>query len=285
METNEIAMSTSSTTPIQSKADALNHHASLPELPYSLRTRKQSIAITWFIIWFMNSAIIQILYFSIRYATNVCCIPWYSRDHTTNLRQVEHVVALAITVAVLGVFTLLNICIRLWKLMRKVDPRRPANTSKWALDFFMYSYLLSFIVVTVVIASATTDPPKIRQASMPQTTVLFIVCIQILLSRIFDMLGMKTFCRFSSTPRGAQIPPASLIIMEDVVAVDGGGGPEFREALMRRYEASEPFRRLLRQMDWFWGIGGLLIAVGVTLAVFLNLSEIASFAIGKSDCS
>jgi membrane protein YdbS with pleckstrin-like domain len=70
--------------------------------------------------------------------------------------------------------------------------------------------------------------------------------------------------------------------MEDIVAVDCGGGGEFREALIARYKASEPFQRLLRQMDWFWGIGGLLLAIGVTLVIFLNPSEPVSFAVGWS---
>jgi hypothetical protein len=43
----------------------------LPELPYSLRTRKLSIAITCGIIWFFSCALIQILYFSLRYAGGV----------------------------------------------------------------------------------------------------------------------------------------------------------------------------------------------------------------------
>ena len=77
------------------------------------------------------------------------------------------------------------------------------------------------------------------------------------------------------------MPPASLIIIEDVVAVDGGGSVEYRVALLKRYQASAPFRALLRQMDWLWGIGGMLIAIAVTLVIFLNPSEIVAFAIGE----
>jgi hypothetical protein len=145
----------------------------------------------------------------------------------------------------------------------------------------MYSYIFSFVVVTVVIATACMEPPRIRQASMPPSVVLYIVSFEILGARVFDLCGMKTPFRFSSTPGGQPIPPASLIIIEDVVAVDGGGGIEYREAIMRRYKASEPFRRLLRQMDWFWGLGALGIGIAVTVVIFLNPNEIVSFAIGK----
>lgn len=197
----------------------------------------------------------------------------------------EPTVALAITVAVLGVTTLQNIGLRIYHLVKRKDARRPAGTKAWQLDFFMWSYLFSFVIVTVVIASATTDPPKIRQASMPQAIVLYVVSALILASRLFDHLGLKTPFRFSSTQRGEAVPPATLVIIEDVVGVDGGCGSKYREALMERYKASEPFRRLLRQMDWFWGLGGLVMAIAVTLAIFLNPSEIVSFAVGQSVCS
>lgn len=236
----------------------------LPQLPYSLHTRKISIAITWTIIWFFSSALIQILWFSLRYGSSL-----------------KPTIALAITVAILGVFTAQSLAIRIWHLMKKNAPRRPAGTKPWMLDFFMWAYLVSFVVVTVVIASATMDPPKVRQASMPQTTVLYITSCLILFSRVSDALGLKTPFRMSSVPRGGAVPPATLIITEDIVAVDGGGGQEYREALMARYQASEPFRRMLRQLDWFWGVGGLLIAIAVTLIVFLNPSEIVSFAVGE----
>jgi hypothetical protein len=65
----------------------------------------------------------------------------------------------------------------------------------------------------------------------------------------------------SSIPKSKLIPPASLITMEDVIATDGRGGLEYCEVLMRRYRSSEPFRRMLRQMDWFWGLEGAMMAV------------------------
>lgn len=202
--------------------------------------------------------------------------------HDIGTQLIDIQTAIAVTVATLGAFSVFNIGMRIYKLVRPKDPWRPANTKPWFLDFFMINYLVIFVLVTIVISSATTDPPKIRQASMPQAVVLYFVSIEILLCDLFAYLGLKTPFRFSSTEKGADIPPASLIIIEDVVAVDGAGGVEFREALQLRYSASPQFRRLLWQMDLFWATGGLLIAIAVTLIIFLCSNEIVGFAVGES---
>lgn len=72
------AMSTPAPQAIGPKPRESQQNPVLPELPYSLHTRKLSIFLTWTIIWFWNSGLIQILYFSIRYGTNVrstmCCV-------------------------------------------------------------------------------------------------------------------------------------------------------------------------------------------------------------------
>jgi hypothetical protein len=48
--------------------------------------------------------------------------------------------------------------------------------------------------------------------------------------------------------------PGVFVLIEDIVAVDGGGGQEFRDALVVRYESNGAFRRLVEQMNWFWGV-------------------------------
>jgi hypothetical protein len=80
---------------------------------------------------------------------------------------------------------------------------------------------------------------------------------------------------------GSAMIPGVLVIIEDVVAVDGGGGQDFRQALLERYEASEDFRSLLWQMNWFWGGGATVVAVVVTLIVFLVNNTNVVFALGE----
>jgi hypothetical protein len=74
--------------------------------------------------------------------------------------------------------------------------------------------------------------------------------------------------------------PGVFVLIEDIVAVDGGGGQEFREALVRRYDGSELFRRLVEQMNWFWGSGSMVVAAGVTAIVYIIEDKNVTFALG-----
>lgn len=63
-------------------------------------------------------------------------------------------------------------------------------------------------------------------------------------------------------------PPITYSIIEDAVAVDGGGGKKYRAAFLLRYNASPKFRMLLRQMTWFWGVPSLAVGVALMALVF-----------------
>jgi len=65
------------------------------------------------------------------------------------------------------------------------------------------------------------------------------------------------------------------------VAVEGGGGWEFRRALRERYDVSPIFQSLLWQMNWFWGGGSLATAVVTTLFIYLVRNLDVVFALGK----
>lgn len=69
--------------------------------------------------------------------------------------------------------------------------------------------------------------------------------------------------------------------LEDVVAVEGGGGLELRRALRERYHASPIFQSLLWQMNWFWGDGSLATAVVTTLFIYLVRNLDVVFPLGK----
>jgi hypothetical protein len=89
-------------------------------------------------------------------------------------------------------------------------------------------------------------------------------------------------CRISSIPKGAQLRPGIYSIIEDVVAVDGSGGTDFREALNRRYEASHVFRAMLRRLGEFWAFGAEAAAILTTILVFTLDSKDAAYVIGWS---
>jgi len=154
------------------------------------------------------------------------------------------------------------------------------------LDFFGWNAIAGFVIVTAVLSAATAEEPKnIRQASLPQAIVLFLASSQLVLTGIMSKLGLKTPVRFSSTTRGSVMKPGVYVLIEDIVAVDGSGGLEFREVLLARYESSKEFQRLVEQMNWFWGIGSILVAGGTTAIVYGVEDLNVVFALGKRNPS
>lgn len=75
--------------------------------------------------------------------------------------------------------------------------------------------------------------------------------------------------------------PGVFVLIEDIVAVDGGGGQEFRAALLARYESSKDFQSLVEQINWLWGIGSILVAGGTTAIVYGVEDLNVVFALGK----
>ena len=101
---------------------------------------------------------------------------------------------------------------------------------------------------------------------------------------VFDLLRyfeVPAPCRISSLPKGAQLRPAIYSIIEDVVAVDGSGGTQYREDLNRRYEASHVFRAMLRRLGIYWAVGAQGAAVVTTILVF-TIGKDAAYVVGWS---
>lgn len=71
------------------------------------------------------------------------------------------------------------------------------------------------------------------------------------------------------------------MLVEDVVAVDGGGGEVFRKQLTERYEASPILRRAMVRLNWFWGVGSCVVAGGTIGIVYGLRNTNVGFALGK----
>lgn len=97
--------------------------------------------------------------------------------------------------------------------------------------------------------------------------LLLCFCIPFTISGIWDR-RIRLPVRISSLPRGELLPPLTYTLVEDVIAVDGGGGLEFRQAWRHRYEASRVMRHLLRVTSIWWGISGCTVAGGSIAAVW-----------------
>ena len=75
-------------------------------------------------------------------------------------------------------------------------------------------------------------------------------------------------------PKSEAARPALYTIIEGVVTADGGQGAEFDEIFNQRYLANVPIRRLLTDMDLFWGISGAVAVALVALIVKLQNEDI-----------
>lgn len=73
--------------------------------------------------------------------------------------------------------------------------------------------------------------------------------------------------------------PGIYSIIEDVVAVDGGGERAFRDQLNARFEASHYFRQMLHRLTLFWGLGAAGIATLTTILIF-TIDREAAYCVG-----
>ena len=150
------------------------------------------------------------------------------------------------------------------------------------MDFFNICAIVGFVVVTVVLSLATAgDAAKMRQASMPQTIILYLTGGLLCLTGTMNWMGWRTPVRVSSVARGEVPRPGVFTLMEDIVAVDGGGETTFRRALAAKYEGDPRFQRLIIHLNWFWGVGTVLVGVVTTVIVYAVQDINIVFALGK----
>lgn len=118
----------------------------------------------------------------------------------------------------------------------------------------------------------------VRLVAMVLPSVMFYFGFIHLSLDVLRMAGHKAPFRISSTPKGAPMPTALYALIEDVVAVDGGGGQIYRYALRTRYLSSPYFRRMLFEMNCFWSGGSIICAAAITAIIF-TVSEPVAFTV------
>lgn len=116
---------------------------------------------------------------------------------------------------------------------------------------------------------------------MPLASMLYITGFELLIVDILRYFEVPAPIRVSSIPKGSQLRPGIYSVIEDICAVDGSGGTEYREALNRRYEASHIFRAMLRRLGAFWAFGAIAAATLVTVLIFTIQHE-AAYVVGWS---
>jgi hypothetical protein len=112
--------------------------------------------------------------------------------------------------------------------------------------------------------------------------MLFAIGCELLLVDILRYMNVPAPCRISSLPQGAALRPGIYAYIEDICAVDGSGGTEFRQRLNLRYTASKGFRMMLHRLTLFWAIGAIITAV-VCTAIIFTIQRDAAYVVCPSD--
>jgi len=120
---------------------------------------------------------------------------------------------------------------------------------------------------------------QIRLLSLPTSLLMYAVASLTLLSLTLNWSAWKLPFRFGSTEKGHVLKPAVFYIVEDVVAVDGAGKREYREAFNARYNASPVFRDMIWTLSVVWMLWFYVFAVLFTVLVF-TLPVEAVYAVG-----
>ena len=106
----------------------------------------------------------------------------------------------------------------------------------------------------------------------------FAIGCELLVIDILRIWGKPAPCRISSLPKGAPLRPGIYAYIEDICAVDGSGGTEFRQRLNLRYQASKDFREMLHRLTLFWAIGAIGIAA-LTVAVVFTIDRDVAYVV------
>jgi hypothetical protein len=118
-----------------------------------------------------------------------------------------------------------------------------------------------------------------RLVSMPAAVLMYFLATLTLLSLILNGLKVKLPFRFGSMDAGSVVRPAIYYIVEDVVAVDGNGGIEYREAFTARYDSSPIFQKMIWRLSVAWMMAFYILA-GVFTALVFVLPVAAVYAVG-----
>lgn len=132
--------------------------------------------------------------------------------------------------------------------------------------------MAAFFIPLIIGSSLSPASPPVVSMALP--CVMLIVCLPLLITGLLPEKIRLPF-RVSTLPLGEPIPPYAYTLVEDVVAVDGGGLTDFRRAWKDRYEASAVMRKIIRDVSLGWGITGCAFAIGFIVISWTTTDDIA----------
>ncbi|KAI1764241.1 hypothetical protein GGR53DRAFT_327627 [Hypoxylon sp. FL1150] len=253
----------SSTSSAPASKDPVEELPGLPRLNYNLMDHKTKLFVVGGLLVLEGSILPIILFYPL----------WY-------LTTLRHGILFAIITSFFGIVSGLEFAHRSWRLIQKDDKYRPLDGGRWRFDFTHTTLSIGYTLMTgILIGASIPDEPLVRPLAMPLPLFFVEVGSLALASGFMDVRNLHTTCKVSSIPKGAPMPPILLTFIEDVVAVDGGAGKTYRKRLLGRYEASKRFRALIRGLNWFWGVGSILVGAG-SLAVVWTVQQEIAYGVG-----
>lgn len=251
----------------------LEHPDLLPQLPFTFRHG--------FKRWKLGGYVGLMVF-------DACVVPillYYSMTFGGNL---QGWIVFAVITAIWGGPTYAEFALRSLRLIKNQRFYKPLGVDKrWAFDITNWILVLTIAVVTaLLIVGAAPHDVFLRVLSMPGPAIVYCVAGPIFLLTFYNICGWNAPFRISSTHKGDKVLPGIYYIVEDIVAVNSGGGRPFREGIAARYKASPIFRKMIRDLSWFWSIPGLLVAAACTVVVVLNeVPEPVAYGIGMFSLS
>ncbi|GJE93773.1 hypothetical protein PsYK624_099340 [Phanerochaete sordida] len=246
--------------------DTLSYSSGPPSLGYSLHNpRRERYIILFFTLLFIESGVLPLILF-------------YSLEWGAHLSVTKN---LAIITSLIGTVSGLKLTQRTFQLWFSTghESRRPIGSARYGMDAFhvLISLTLFAFFVPLVVGSSLS-PASPRTTAMALPCVMLTFCTPMLLTGLFDR-RLRVPVRVSSLPPRAPLPPLTYTIVEDVVAVDGGGGLAFRHAWAHRYQSSRVMRRVLRVLALWWGLTGVALGGGL-IAIAWTAPENTAYGLG-----
>ena len=235
----------------------LEHPELLPQLPFTFRHGFKRWKLAGYIALMVFDACIVpiLLYYAMTYGGNV-----------------QGYITFAVVTVIWGGPTYVEFAVRSLRLIKQERFFKPLGANqRWVFDITNWILVLTIACVTsLLIVGAAPHVVFLRVLSMPGPAILFCLAGPIFLISLYSACDWKAPFRISSTAKGNQVLPGIYYIVEDIVAVNAGGGRPFREGWAARYNASPIFQKMIRDQSWFWSIPGLFVATACTTVVCIH---------------
>ncbi|KAL4877343.1 hypothetical protein BJY04DRAFT_230640 [Aspergillus karnatakaensis] len=198
-------------------------------------------------------------------------------------------IVFTILASAIGVFSVLTLLRRTWALVRSDSTCRPTGSKRHHLDYFQWNFFTGFCYIAALMIAAISTSRReddsvadtsTRLISLPVPMLVLQVSSQLLCACVMNRMHARYPFRVSSMDRTALVRPGVYTIVEDVLAVDGGQGEEYRRLLDARYCSSRGIRVLLARLDLAWGLSGAIVATGLITLIATLASRDTVFLIG-----